>query len=65
MIKFTSFQAVNVPNHVGTQTDVLVYALGEDGKIYFTDAYCKEGWNPLEDLTANPLPQSESERRMG
>lgn len=47
-MKFTSFQAVNVPNHIGTQTDVLVYALGEDGKIYVTDAYCNGEWTVLE-----------------
>ena len=55
MKSFKSFQAVNVPNHSGTQTDVLVYALGEDGKIYFTDAYCNNGWNVLE---KQPDPQT-------
>ena len=47
-MKLISFQAVNVPNHAGTQTDVLVYALGDDGKIYVTDAFCNGEWTVLE-----------------
>lgn len=45
--KFKSFQAVQVPNHVGTQTDVFVYALGEDGIVYMTDATGRNNWWPL------------------
>jgi len=41
------FQAINVPNHVDTQTDVFVYALTEDGKLYMTDATCKNPWHEM------------------
>ena len=47
MTKFISFQAVNVPNHAGTQTDVLIYALADDGKIYVTDMFGKNEWSIL------------------
>ena len=52
--KFVSFQAVNVPNHAGTQTDVLVYALGDDGKIYVTDMFCQGEWTLMEPRNATP-----------
>ena len=56
IVKFKSFQSLNVPNHAGTQCDVFIIALGEDGKIYITDNvhYGKYGWTLIEKDNDNP-----------
>lgn len=50
-IKFKSFQIINVPNHSSTQTDVMVYALTEEGDIYFTDMLNQHPWCKMDMFT--------------
>ena len=47
-MKIVSFQAVQVPNNIVTKTDVIVYALSDEGKLYMTDMMCNRGWCLME-----------------
>lgn len=59
-MKFVQFQAVPVPNTSGTQTDVMVYALGEDGRIYCTQMINQNPWWPLSYFHTNEAPDAKA-----